>query len=647
LPFNHYHKPELTKRPSSNSAVMRIGLFSVLAGIIVIMGWVLDIRSLESIYPGFVSMKLNAAMCTVFLGIALVMNEARQSKTEHIIYHTLLVLVTLTGGITLLEYQFGFNAGIDQLFITDRQSFFIHSPFPGRMAYNSSVCFTLMGIGLLGLSTKRVKLHLLSQYLFHAVTVISGIALMGYFFKVSLLYDFLYISSMALHTAIVLFLLSIATSLLNPQLGITKLFKGKGIGDLMARRHFITLLLVLIFFGSLRIMSGRFHILSSETGISLLAVSLLLVSLSMIWITANWLNKLDNQRSKAEEEVRHINADLERRVEERSEELRISLTELNKSGQRYRSLFDQASDSIYVLNLHGEFVDVNESMCKMTGYTRDELLQMNVAKLVNAELLHIYPLIYNRIAPGKSSISERKIIKKDGTTIDVEVTVKKFVDERVLVIARNITTRKQMEAELRMAEVKFRTLAEKSMVGIYIVQKGLFTYVNPRFAEIFGYKPEDLIGAHSVETVIHPEYQLISQKNVLDRLDGSAESVNYEALCVKKDGSTNWVEFYGSRAVLEGEPTIIGSMIDITERKMADERIKTNVKFIRNMVWKQSHILRSPLANLKGLVALLHKNPEDMEVLDYIEVEMERMDAAFHEMANDSSADEMNDYANK
>jgi len=60
------------------------------------------------------------------------------------------------------------------------------------------------------------------------------------------------------------------------------------------------------------------------------------------------------------------------------------------------------------------------------------------------------------------------------------------------------------------------------------------------------------------------------------------------------------------------------------------------------MVWKQSHILRSPLANLKGLITVLQKDPGDKESLSYIEIELERMDKVFKEMAQDSSKDEMN-----
>ena len=249
---------------------------------------------------------------------------------------------------------------------------------------------------------------------------------------------------------------------------------------------------------------------------------------------------------------------------------------IKESEEKYHSLFEQASDAIYVLNFKGDFTQVNNSMCQMVGYTRDELLAMNITELITADILDKYPLIYSQIKPGQSATGERKLVKKDGSVFDIEINVKKFTDDRILAIVRDITARKAMETELKNAELKFRTLADKSMVGIYIVQKGKFVYVNPRFAEVFGYNAEDLIGQTPVEAIIHPDYSAIADENIRKRVDGETESVHYEAMGKRKDGSANWVEFYGSRAIFEDEPTIIGSMIDITERKMAEEELKSS-----------------------------------------------------------------------
>ena len=135
----------------------------------------------------------------------------------------------------------------------------------------------------------------------------------------------------------------------------------------------------------------------------------------------------------------------------------------------------------------------------------------------------------------------------------------------------------ERSAELREAELKFRTIAEKSMVGVYIVQHDTFTYVNPRFARVFGYEPKDLINSVGlIEKIFHESQREMVRENVRLRLTGEVESIHYEAMGQKKDGSTNWVEIYGNAVSIGGEPAIIGSMIDITERKEAEDELKSS-----------------------------------------------------------------------
>ncbi|HEY0244175.1 MAG TPA: PAS domain S-box protein [Mucilaginibacter sp.] len=261
-----------------------------------------------------------------------------------------------------------------------------------------------------------------------------------------------------------------------------------------------------------------------------------------------------------------MNANLEKIVEERSDAFK-------KSEERYYSLIEHASDAIYVLDPERNFNHVNDSLCKMTGYSREELLRLNITDLIDPEQLKTDPLPANQL---EAVVRERRFKHKNGRLFTVEVNVKGFADNFILVIARDITDRKKMETGLKEAELKFRTIAEKSMVGVYIVQSGKFTYVNPRFAEVFGYEPEDLINTVVVESIIHESYSKLLTENVRRRMAGEVESINYEALGKKKDGTPNWVEFYGSGAIIGNEPTIIGSMIDINERKKAEEELKSS-----------------------------------------------------------------------
>ncbi|SDT46054.1 PAS domain S-box-containing protein [Mucilaginibacter mallensis] len=532
------------------------------------LGWVFHIPVIQHI-PMLAVLKFNSGLCFFLFSSALLLFQYKPSPYNTLSFFLLSLFGTAIGLITLLQFIFHFNTGIDQLFVGYRSTPTYLNPFPGRMAFNSAVNFSLLGLGMLGLTANKHVLNIISQYIFHLVSIISVIVLIGLLYGASLFYTLFYVTSMPALTAVFFLILSVEASLLNPSLGITRLFTGKRIGNQMARRLFSLIILMIIVFGSLKVQTERSQIFSSvNIGLSILSICFLLVSLALVWNTAIWLNKIDKLRYEAETEVKLMNTELEKRVEERS-------AEFKKSEEKYHSLIEQASDAIYILDDNNNFTDVNASMCKMTGYNREELLSLNILAILDPEEQNIDP-IPKSIAGLKQVIRERRFIKKDGHAFTVEINVKIFSDDRVMVIARDITARKKIEAELRDAELRFRTIADKSMVGVYIVQKGKFTYVNPRFAEIFGYQPEELMNTVPVETIVDEEYRAIATENVNRRMLGEVESVNYEARGKKRDGTGNWVEFYGSRAIIGGEPTIIGSMIDITKRKKAEEELRSS-----------------------------------------------------------------------
>ena len=553
-----------------NRIILTISLLTIATGITVMLGWIYDIPALKSIIHGFIAMSFNAALGFVLFGSTLLLTQYQAGKYGGFIFLILTMLGTLIGIITLSQDLLHYNSGLDQLFVTDKTKTSSGFPFPGRMAFNASINFVFLGLGFLLLLPKKRPFDILSQCFFHFVTILSAIALIGYLYGVSFFQVLLYKTSMATHTAILFFILSWAASILNPAIGIAKLFTGKQVGNQMARRLFSLMILTVIVFGSLKDQTQHFTLFSSlDIGVSLLAVGFLLVGLLLIWHTANWLNNIDKMRSEAEAEVKLMNTELERRVEERS-------AEIQKSEKKYRSLVEQASDAIYVLDFKGNFTEVNDNLCNITGYNREELLQINIKEIIDPEELRSDPLPDGVNYKWGPIVRERRFRRKDGFTFTVELNAKMFSHNHVMVIARDITDRKKMENGLREAELKFRTIADKSMVGVYIVQNGKFIYVNPRLAEVFGYEPEEMINTFPVEAIIDEKFRSITTEHVRRRIMGEVESVHYEAVGKRKNGTTNWVEFYGSRAIIGNEPTIIGSMIDITERKKTEEELRSS-----------------------------------------------------------------------
>jgi len=131
----------------------------------------------------------------------------------------------------------------------------------------------------------------------------------------------------------------------------------------------------------------------------------------------------------------------------------------------------------------------------------------------------------------------------------------------------------QTEKALQESERKFRNLAEKSVVGIYVIQENVFKYVNAKLAEILGYKPEEIMGKLGPDMVVHPEDWPMVRDHLQNRISGKIESVHYEFRGIRKDGQLYYAEVYGSATVYEGEPAVIGTLLDITERKKTEQRL--------------------------------------------------------------------------
>jgi PAS domain S-box-containing protein len=161
----------------------------------------------------------------------------------------------------------------------------------------------------------------------------------------------------------------------------------------------------------------------------------------------------------------------------------------------------------------------------------------------------------------------------------------------LVVVIHDITIRKKAEKELELAEAKFRSLVEQSLIGVYIIQNGKFMYVNPRLAEIFGYRQQELIGVDPLTVIAQKDQSMVAEQIRL-RLEGEVESLHYEAMGRSKDGREVPIEIYCAGSLLDAESAIMGTLLDITERKeaedsilVANERYQLIAKATNDIVW--------------------------------------------------------------
>jgi PAS domain S-box-containing protein len=123
--------------------------------------------------------------------------------------------------------------------------------------------------------------------------------------------------------------------------------------------------------------------------------------------------------------------------------------QLRKSEEEYKSLFEQAADGILIGDEAGIIVDANQSMCEMTGYMKDELIGCSINTLFSEKELENKPFNYEEVLEGKTVSNQRKLTRKDGSAIFIEMNTKKVGDGRLQAYFRDITQRKKREEEIK------------------------------------------------------------------------------------------------------------------------------------------------------------------------------------------------------
>ncbi len=141
----------------------------------------------------------------------------------------------------------------------------------------------------------------------------------------------------------------------------------------------------------------------------------------------------------------------------------------------------------------------------------------------------------------------------------------------------------EREAQLFESESKFRDLAEKATVGIYLIQDDVFPYVNGRFARIAGYTVEQMAGKIGPRDIVFPEDWPIVDENMRRRLSGETDCTYAEFRLVARNGDIKNVEVYSAQTTYRGRSAIIGTLIDVSDRKAFRDALEMSEKKYRGL----------------------------------------------------------------
>jgi len=251
----------------------------------------------------------------------------------------------------------------------------------------------------------------------------------------------------------------------------------------------------------------------------------------------------------------------------------IDITDRRKQHERDKIILKTCIDGFWVIDTHGRILEVNDAYCRMSGYSRDELLTMSVEDVEAAEapqetLQHI-----QRIMDKGFHRFESRHRCKDGTIMDLDISANylELDGGRTFTFFRDITATRQAEKEIR----KFKAISDKAGHGVAIVDlQGKLVYVNDSFAQMHQYSADELIGKHL--SIFHNEEQMERVNQLLDQLKQQGNFVAGEVWHKKRD-NTVFPTLMSATLVRDesGEPLFNASTtIDITKRKKAEEALQ-------------------------------------------------------------------------
>jgi len=231
----------------------------------------------------------------------------------------------------------------------------------------------------------------------------------------------------------------------------------------------------------------------------------------------------------------------------------------------------------------------NDAVETVFGWKPEELVGSSTRVLYRTDeeyeeiARHFYPVLEEQ----QSYTEEFPCRRKDGRDIVCRISASKIgktlKEKGIVVIYEDITELKQAEIALTESENKFKGLVEGSIAGVYIIQGGMFKYVNQRFAEIHGYTVEEMVGKLGVKETMLPDDLPIVEENIRKRISDKTEVVHYAIRAVRKDKKIIHVEIYGTHMMYQGKQAVMGTLIDITERKRAEDALKRAEEKYRNI----------------------------------------------------------------
>ena len=239
----------------------------------------------------------------------------------------------------------------------------------------------------------------------------------------------------------------------------------------------------------------------------------------------------------------------------------------------WKYIFDVYNEPLFLLDNQYNIIDCNIKTADVYGYSRDELLNMNLHSIRSPYSREEFERAMNISIDKHGIVFETRHLRKDGTEFPVEVSARPFLLEdslRYIYFVRDISKRKKAEERLAASEKRYHDLVDYSPLTIFIQCDNRVIYINPAGAKFFGAENEDDIVGRSVFDFIHPDYHKMAAQRINLLREGMPVPIIEEKI-LSLDGRISDVEATAKPIIYLGAPSVEVIMQDITIRKRTEE----------------------------------------------------------------------------
>ncbi len=299
-----------------------------------------------------------------------------------------------------------------------------------------------------------------------------------------------------------------------------------------------------------------------------------------------------------------------------------SESDLHLSEERFRTAFAYAAVGMALIDIQGRFLQVNPAYCAITGYAEQALRFLDNGSITYAEdrvrSLELTDRMLAGIMPG--FVIEQRYVRKDGTLIWVQNSVSVIQDEEgrphnILVLAEDITTRKQAQSALAISEARARRIFDANVVGVihWNLDTRIITNANDLFLAMVGYTREDLVrGSLNWEKMTPPEWRERNAAGVAEiRL--RRRGAPYEKEYFRKDGSRCPI-IIGGALFDDSNKEGFSLVLDISERMQHLRQIEELNARLTRSIQETHHRVKNNLQIISALVDIQVDEAQDDHV---------------------------------